>query len=501
MPRLVPTGTPSKTNRYVFPPGRFKLYGISLAVALGVAGVLAILLNRGYQYVGSPGPVASPHASFETKCATCHGPQVADVRCERCHDPFGSNRFQNAGHVWFGTKDPARVAKAEAVDCFRCHTEHRGREFSMAQVDSRRCAGCHFASFAKHPEFDLDKARSMNEESLSFSHRKHLKAVRKAKLERCQFCHEPTRDRSGFQPLNFDRHCGKCHLPRGSVGDTEPIPAVAVILPQQIDAPWARARGAVQPEKNGTVIVRNLVHADPWVIYNLARLLRGIDPEGFSRRRAALERRIAELSAQMREPPTRGFSLAKLRREETELTASLAALPKSSGGDGERRKLERALARVRVQIEIGPVVMTAPRLLDWRQIDAELSKNRAEFAELGMGTGGQAPLPPGEREAHLAAVNALAAPCAFCHIYNKGVMTPVRAAVPLLGRANFTHLPHLEQLACLDCHGRVIASGKARDVNLPGIATCRDCHRPPRTRSDCAGCHSYHPGTEPWPPI
>src|SRR6266571_4480774 len=158
MPRLVPSGTPSKTNRYVFPPGRLKLYATCLAIALGLAILLALLVAGDSKSAASPGPLASAHAPFESRCADCHAPKVADVRCERCHDPFGSNRFQNAGHVWFGTGDPVRIAKAAAVECSRCHNEHLGRGAAMRRVDDRRCATCHFPSLAGHPEFALVKA-------------------------------------------------------------------------------------------------------------------------------------------------------------------------------------------------------------------------------------------------------------------------------------------------------------------------------------------------------
>jgi hypothetical protein len=74
------------------------------------------------------------------------------VRCEYCHDPFGTSRFENAGHVWFGTRNLQLVAKAKDIECARCHSDHHGLDFSMRRVDERECASCHFRSMAKHPE-------------------------------------------------------------------------------------------------------------------------------------------------------------------------------------------------------------------------------------------------------------------------------------------------------------------------------------------------------------
>ncbi len=500
MPRLTLSGTPSRTNQYVYPRGKLKLFALSLAAGLGVAGLLTLGVLTGVQTAASPGPVATSHASFEQKCAACHAPRVADVRCESCHDPFGSNRFQNSGHVWFGKNDRAVAAKAAAVDCARCHADHRGREFVMVRVDDRRCASCHFRSLPGHPEFALVKAGAMKGEGLLFDHKTHLEEVRKAKLEPCQFCHEPTRDRRGFEPPSFDRHCARCHLPDGSIGATEAIPAGAVALPQQIDAPWARARGKAEPDRRGRVIVEKLAHKDPWVLFNLWRISAELDPQGFARKREEVGRRIADLFAQLQQMPS-SRTLASLREEEQTLSGRLATLSGDPARALERVHAERDLARVRAQIELGPLSLTAPRPRDRAQLEAELRQSRTELTNFQIGTAVKTPLSPAERRERLAAAAALTAPCALCHVYDGPAMAPVKAAIPVLDRANFTHLPHLQQLACESCHTRVAASTKAEDVNLPGVASCRSCHLAGKTRADCAECHNYHPRTEPWPPI
>jgi hypothetical protein len=71
----------------------------------------------------------------------------------------------------------------------------------------------------------------------------------------------------------------------------------------------------------------------------------------------------------------------------------------------------------------------------------------------------------------------------------------------VLAHAKFNHLPHVLQKNCESCHTTVSKSMKAEDVNLPGIANCQSCHRPGKSRPDCAECHYYHPKVEPWPPI
>ncbi|HEV8232888.1 MAG TPA: hypothetical protein VGQ75_11120 [Thermoanaerobaculia bacterium] len=500
--RLISSGTPSRTKDYVYPPRRLRLILISLAGGLAVAAALTVAVLGGKKTLATPGRLSSAHAPFDTQCAKCHAPAVVDVRCENCHDPFGSNQFRNAGHVWFGTKDPAQVRNAKAIDCATCHSDHRGRKFPMAEVDERDCARCHFATMARHPEFSIVKAGVMRDEGIRFTHDRHVAEVVKAGLDRCQFCHEPTADRHDFQPLSFDRHCARCHTKGGSVGATDPLPRRAVILPEDIDAPWAQKKVA-DTEKVGraNVVVDRLEHQDPWVIFNLWKIAREVDSSGLAAKRAGLVRKIDELRYQLRQPPTRGMSPAVLRREEQRLVGRVAALSRGASSSYERSRAERDLARIRVQIEVGPGQMTAPPGRDRRQIETDLAQRMEYLSYFDSVASPATPVPPEQREERFAALRAMTAPCVKCHLYDGPIMQSVNAAMPLLEHAKFNHLPHVQQKQCEECHTGIPKSKRAEQVNLPGVATCRECHHPGKTRDDCAECHFYHPPTEPWPPI
>lgn len=88
--------------------------------------------------------------------------------------------------------------------------------------------------------------------------------------------------------------------------------------------------------------------------------------------------------------------------------------------------------------------------------------------------------------------------CRYCH----QVKTPrLRRQLPVyepshiparwLTKSVFAHQPH-RLLACTECHD-VKKSEQARDVNLPTMDSCRQCHRPTAgARTDCAECHRYH---------
>jgi hypothetical protein len=510
--RLIPYGTPSRTKEYLRPRSRLPLFWISLAVALGVAAALSFGVRLG-PTLASPGRLSSGHAPFEDKCASCHSPAVADVRCERCHDPFGSNRYRNAGHIWFGTNDPVRVAKAVVIDCARCHSDHRGRDFRMTRIDERDCSRCHFSSMSKHPELALVKAGVMKDEGLVFTHDRHVSFVTKIHLEPCQFCHEPTRDRRGFEALSFDRHCARCHAKDGilgSVGEkdftgftpakTDPIKREFVLLPQEIEASWARAREAdVRSLPRNKIEVVNPPHRDSWTAFNLWKLSREVDPRERRAQRARLESRILELQFQLQ--PTRVLTRAALKEEEGRLSQRAAALARDPRQAVQRRRAEQDLARIRIQLELGPLQMTAPRPRDRVQLETELAQQKDYLGLFDIGADSATALSPEQLQDRLNAVKAMIAPCAKCHVYNGSIPQMANGGVAVLARAKFNHLPHVQQLACENCHGRIRTSHKAEDVNLPAIAKCQSCHRTGKSRADCAECHRYHPPSEPWPPI
>ena len=80
---------------------------------------------------------------------------------------------------------------------------------------------------------------------------------------------------------------------------------------------------------------------------------------------------------------------------------------------------------------------------------------------------------------------------------------PVSLPGGYMTRARFSHADHDTSVTpCATCH---VAAGSesARDVLLPGIAVCRDCHvgaHPEKGKvvSDCASCHSFHADAAKW---
>ncbi|MGE0820575.1 MAG: cytochrome c3 family protein [Candidatus Binatia bacterium] len=95
--------------------------------------------------------------------------------------------------------------------------------------------------------------------------------------------------------------------------------------------------------------------------------------------------------------------------------------------------------------------------------------------------------------------------CDKCHaIENPQARIPTiaRVAIPQvwLPHALFPHRDH-RALECIACHESVQTSKAARDVNLPSIQICQQCHRttgenvaktPRSATTNCVSCHVYH---------
>ncbi|MFA6219791.1 MAG: cytochrome c3 family protein [Erythrobacter sp.] len=90
--------------------------------------------------------------------------------------------------------------------------------------------------------------------------------------------------------------------------------------------------------------------------------------------------------------------------------------------------------------------------------------------------------------------------CGECHLPT--VKDGQQTVMPVFQRsgyflnARFDHAAHGQE-KCTGCH-KATASRSARDLLLPGLASCRECHQGETAAkadvpSGCAMCHSYHP--------
>ncbi len=97
--------------------------------------------------------------------------------------------------------------------------------------------------------------------------------------------------------------------------------------------------------------------------------------------------------------------------------------------------------------------------------------------------------------------------CSTCHEVTRKSdgagwkVAPVRVAQVWMPQALFSHAKHATE-QCAKCHN-VSQSKDAKDIAMPDLASCRECHAGARAvtgkvTSDCATCHKFHEGRDYW---
>lgn len=200
------------------------------AVAIGiVAAGAAASIGRSqnvFERLVTPGPLIAGHAKLEKLCSECHEPfsRSSQTRlCLACHKEIATDRSK--GERFHGHHPLAR-----AQECNQCHTDHKGRDADIVQLDRETfnhaftnfalreahkvvgCAGCHAptARFRDTPGrcFDCHRADDPHQGRLG---------------EACGDCHAEAawrlprsfdHDKTRFPVRNAHRTiaCTACHL-------------------------------------------------------------------------------------------------------------------------------------------------------------------------------------------------------------------------------------------------------------------------------------------------
>lgn len=502
-------------DRYVHPASRRRMILLGVGGCLLLALLLAALIAwRGPRAV-SPGPLASAHANFEGTCVDCHGgagsgaQAVASESCQVCHERVGDGSeggfYSFAAHYAYrGGLDAEGIeaahAEADETGCADCHPDHRGRDAALTRVADDSCASCHFGSFAEHPEFEILREQQADEPNLFFTHRLHVRELLRRNewtdpQRACLACHEPEASGRGFAPLDFERHCGACHLTRGIGTPTLPIaddgdprsPGVLTLeAVRSSGEPGTRWAFFSNPDEfrggGGQVMKRPLHHPDPWVLANLRRIRRALYPDaGVSE---LLSTRVTEGT-----DPGGDVLLA-------EAVATLEAQAQDLRGTADRdvqedlRKIDELLDLLRARIDAGHVRVPAELFAAPTETRPDLAPERvAELKRLALD---------------------LTTPCRQCHVVTDAAILRVNKDQKTLHRAEFDHRAHLVQRPfCADCHqtipglmdvlGEEALPEEPLDVaathNLPTLESCRTCHTPREASDACVTCHAFHPNS------
>jgi hypothetical protein len=397
------TSQQSRSKDLLYPDRSGRLVRIGVIAAVVVLVGSTVLYLGGQRRVASPGDVSAHHARIDLKCSQCHttGSRVESLRCERCHDPAGSDRMRHAAHVFMGSRDRNLADAAGEVACATCHIDHRGREFAMKAVDDRECGTCHqFRGLSAHPEFAAVRAQATAGVGIDFDHDRHIVEAQKARGETCATCHRQTPDRRGFQPMSFDRDCASCHLKNGLFeGETDFVSPDLMLLPAEVPAELLRGSNpTIRTNPRGKRQAVGMRHRDPWILYNASRLRRSIDREGDDAERVALRARIQYLQQLEQAPAPRTIPTAELDAAIAAIQAEITSLDamldesESAGDDDALQQLTAAAQAVSASLgslnggagAVAPPTATAPPVAAANDPEAQARLERRKAELIGV---------------------------------------------------------------------------------------------------------------------
>jgi predicted CXXCH cytochrome family protein len=506
---------------YFKQPHPFRRWKLILSIALPVVAALWLGMHaaRDDQRIYNSGPVSTAHTMFEKDCAVCHGPgptagtptssgmppaQVTPVTL----GPAGPTGY------WARATDQACKAchagpqhhanETFTPECASCHVEHGGRAL-LVQIADQHCVQCHadlktkdgatsfhakLPAFREHPEFAVNvhegdkilrvrldqKDQVRDTAQVKLNHSKHLKvnlkglddvksqfgAMHLVKAKdgvqlACTFCHRPDGRGQYMQPIAYEKHCAVCH-------------------PLDFDGRFA---DATNPDKPALV-----PHDTPTIVHAFLRGTIGDQYDACQSIPAgkpgdALRQRCVDLELAKPAPEPGGGQ------------------PGGAPPADEPRGLRRRGALLLRPDDLLLAQDESPRRLR-RGGDEESSGGGGGGAQAGGGGGAG-----GGASAWSATQLGTIEPgvfkqrCEFCHTLNKGSspqpqVLPTKIPPRWLPHSYFDHAPH-RPVACAECH-KAAVSTETKDVLMPSVTVCRDCHTPAKTgaRSGCVECHRYH---------
>jgi hypothetical protein len=189
----------NRPDRFYRARYRFALAAVSLVTLFITVAYLTLKPNdtrsRNFRLssLASPGPVARPHALWESRCEACHTASES-LNPERSAKIFHSETDQNTKCFdchQFAPHHPNSNLES-SPSCATCHQDHQGRDAQLAKVSQNHCTKCHkdlkhsqvqeselsrnsITGFdpEKHPEFRLHLIQQQPTD-LKFNHALHL---------------------------------------------------------------------------------------------------------------------------------------------------------------------------------------------------------------------------------------------------------------------------------------------------------------------------------------
>jgi predicted CXXCH cytochrome family protein len=434
----------------------------------------------------SPGQLAWAHALWDNDCNACHQPftpassanwlgrtaglvQATEAQCKACHAGAEHHQAENA---------------SLRPGCTSCHREHQGRDSLLVRVANSHCVGCHqnlqaclapnavttfldVSGFSEqdHPEFQVLRKKVADPGKLKFNHKRHMMPGMRLTEDGEPFTvgmiQAQFRELYGPGPTlgsPVQLKCTSCH--QLDSGDFAAPPASLTTKPVHL----------VQPARSSGAYMLPIVYE---------KHCQACHPLTFEGKQAgnpqsgpvAILHRLQPV--QLHWLLEAFFFHKHLHNEPSLPKVSAPPLP----GKSSRDKSLKTLADIREQViraehELYLGKKTCGECHHWAPAPMELAPDQL-------------------RKLHV---------------------QPTNLKEVWFEQAVFNHSAH-RLLDCRVCHANAYAQDATgrpnpcvsmdnKDVILPGIATCFQCHGPSTTaqgsaRHDCVTCHRYHDGDHP----
>lgn len=392
----------------------------------------------------SSGPLSKAHHGLEGKCESCHTQafvSVRDTACKTCHEDVHDHappaRIAGArAEPGVGGKFLAGVAtffgKPGPGACAECHAEHEGAG-PMPPTPQVFCTDCHASMSERLKDTKLADAGDFGTAHPQFRPAVITLPGKHPRFERISLDRKP-QDNNGLK-FPHDLHLSKT----GGVA--------------------RMAQRLAADEGYGSALVCKDCHVPT--------------SDGVRFKPVDMEQDCQACHSLGFE--TIGGTVRTLRHgEPDQVIADLRAFYRSTGPA--------------VPIQLGGMARRRP---------GQYAQGQVYHAYFGA-----VAARPNGADAAVAAVFSKGGACYDCHtITPPGVkgnanwdVLPVHQSSRFFRKGWFDHAAHKTE-TCQSCHAAP-KSGKASDLLLPDLASCRECHGGEQSRSDvpssCALCHSYH---------
>ena len=426
---------------------RFKLI-LTIAVPAVAAGWLIVLAARGDQRVYNSGPVSTAHAMFEVQCGQCHVPgragtgqpgparsgfwiRVSEQACLKCHD--GPTHHDS---------------QAFTPTCATCHVEHKGRVV-LASMTNQHCTQCHAGLKTKDA---TPPAYERKIESFPANHPEFAVTVKEGdRALRVRLDDKARLTDTAQMKLNH-----QVHLKPGLKG-VDDLKAQGgmkglAVGPKglQLECTFCHRPDGQQAYMEAINYVKHCADCHPL----------GFDAEKFPGAVVPHDKPVivhAFLQTKYAEAP-QGEKVDK--GDKADKAGEEASQPRRRLGRQDAAEEERPRARIGGRRD-EPEEKSGPK--GFKEAESFLFENKQG--------------------------------CKLCHTLTAREKLPevVATAIPArwLPHSRFDHGAH-RPLSCTECH-KAPQSTETKDVLLPAVASCRECHRASGgARAGCVECHRYH---------